>query len=340
VNITTPADGASFYDAAAVTFTATATDDEDGNLAASIAWSSSRDGSLGTVGGTFSTSALSVGTHVITASVTDSALATRSDSIWISITGASSPPVVTITAPADGASFDEAATVSFTATATDDEDGNLAASIAWSSSRDGSLGTLGGTFSTSALSIGTHVITASVTDSALATHSDSITISIMGSGGTDAYEQEVDGTVSIEAEHPDANVEFGGGLWGLIGPAGASGGQAMEASVDGQPRLEYRVNFTQTGTYYAWLRSWGGTAQSDSEYFGINGDWFANTVTMSPRNSWQWEGPFTINVATAGVQTLGVTRRESLAQVDKIFVGTSPGATPTGTGPAESSRGD
>ena len=135
------------------------------------------------------------------------------------------------------------------------------------------------------------------------------------------------------------NVLVNGGLWGLIAPAGASGGQAMEASINGSPRLEYFVNFSQTGTYYVWIRSWGSTAQSDSAFFGFDGNWLASTVVMSPRNSWQWEGPFTINVGIAGVHTLGITRRESLARVDKIFIGTSPGATPTGTGPAESGRG-
>ena len=155
----------------------------------------------------------------------------------------------------------------------------------------------------------------------------------------DPYAQEPDGTVSIEAEHADVSVAVNGVVWGLIAPGGASGGQAMEASISDQPRLEYLVNFSQTGTYYVWIRSWGATAQSDSAIFGFDGNWLANTVVMSPINSWQWEGPYTINVGGAGVHTLGITRRESLAQVDKIFVGTSPSATPTGTGPAESGRG-
>ena len=55
-------------------------------------------------------------------------------------------------------------------------------------------------------------------------------------------------------------------------------------------------------------------------------------------NSWQWEGPFTLNVSSTGVHTLGISRRESLTQVDKLFIGTSSNATPTGTGPEESLR--
>ena len=45
--------------------------DEDGDLAASLAWSSSLDGAIGS-GASFSTTTLSLGSHTITASVTDS----------------------------------------------------------------------------------------------------------------------------------------------------------------------------------------------------------------------------------------------------------------------------
>ena len=251
------------------------------------------------------------------------------------------PPVVEITSPANGASFDESATVNFTATATDNEDGVLTPSLAWSSSRDGNLGTFGAAFSTAALSVGTHTITAKVNDSGLATGSNSISVTITAvTSGTGPYNQNANGTFSIEAEHADANVMVSGGLWELIAPSGASGGQAMEAPFDnGQPRLEYRVNFSLAGTYYVWVRSWGTAGTSDSAYFGLDGAWLANRVNMSPRNSWVWSGPFTLSIGSTGTHVLGITHRESRARVDKIFIGTSAGATPTGTGPAESSRG-
>ncbi len=73
------------------------------------------------------------------------------------------PPSVQITAPAAGASFVVGSPVGFAATAADDEDGSLSAALAWSSDRDGALG-FGAAFTTSALSIGTHVVTASVSD--------------------------------------------------------------------------------------------------------------------------------------------------------------------------------
>jgi subtilisin family serine protease len=73
------------------------------------------------------------------------------------------PPVVTILSPSDGSSFSAGTNISFQATATDSEDGNIAPNLVWTSSRDGQIGT-GANFIRT-LTSGNHVITASVTDS-------------------------------------------------------------------------------------------------------------------------------------------------------------------------------
>jgi extracellular elastinolytic metalloproteinase len=86
-------------------------------------------------------------------------------------------PTVTITAPADGSSFQEGTSVGFSGTATDAEDGTLTGSLSWTSNLDGSIGS-GGSFSTATLSVGTHSITASVTDSGGLPGSDAITVTI------------------------------------------------------------------------------------------------------------------------------------------------------------------
>ncbi|SDI17099.1 hypothetical protein SAMN05428952_11031 [Nitrosomonas sp. Nm132] len=84
VTIDTPANNATFMAGEAVTFTGTAADSEDGSLTSALAWSSSLDGALGN-GGTVNTSSLSVGTHVITASVSDSGGLAGSHSISVTI---------------------------------------------------------------------------------------------------------------------------------------------------------------------------------------------------------------------------------------------------------------
>ncbi|MCB1035739.1 MAG: DNRLRE domain-containing protein, partial [Acidobacteria bacterium] len=96
VTITAPADGSSFTTGTSVTFSGTATDAEDGNISGSLSWTSSLDGAIGS-GASFSTSGLSVGTHTITASVTDSGGLPGSDAISVTITPISTPVTVTFT---------------------------------------------------------------------------------------------------------------------------------------------------------------------------------------------------------------------------------------------------
>jgi hypothetical protein len=178
VDITAPADGSTVAAGQTVTFIATAIDAEDGDISASVLWSSSIDGDLGT-GATLSTSSLSVGTHMITATVVDTASRQGSDSMALVVNAGTpnSAPVVTITAPDDGATFTAGRLASFAGTAVDSEDGTITANLAWSSSLDGPLGT-GGLVSTSALRGGRHTITASVTDSSGQPASASIVVNV------------------------------------------------------------------------------------------------------------------------------------------------------------------
>ncbi len=90
-------------------------------------------------------------------------------------------PVVTISSPADGAHYDSGASVHFSATAIDREDGNLSSKVIWTSSINGQLFT-GASFDR-VLSDGTHTITASATDSKRKTGKASVTITVGGSPG-------------------------------------------------------------------------------------------------------------------------------------------------------------
>jgi hypothetical protein len=180
--ITAPADGSSFTEGDSVTFTGTASDTEDGDISANLSWTSSLDGAIGS-GASFSTSSLSVGTHTITASVTDSGGLSGSDAITVTVNAPpNTAPTVAITAPADGSSFTQGASVTFSGTASDTEDGDISTNLSWTSSLDGAIGS-GASFSTSSLSVGTHTITASVTDSGGLSGSDAITVTITAGGG-------------------------------------------------------------------------------------------------------------------------------------------------------------
>jgi hypothetical protein len=77
------------------------------------------------------------------------------------------PPSVSILAPSNGSTIASGATVTFSGSASDKEDGNVAAALVWLSSRDGQIGS-GASFAR-VLSSGDHTITARVTDSKGAT---------------------------------------------------------------------------------------------------------------------------------------------------------------------------
>ena len=177
VIISSPADGTTSTEGIAVSFAGSASDSEDGDLTSALEWRSDLDGLVGT-GGAFSTAILSVGTHAITASVTDSASQSASAAVSVTIVPASvnTPPVIDITAPADGTTIEEGDAIQFAGSASDAEDGNLSAGIEWTSSkRHNPIGT-GATFTISTLEAGNHVVTASVTDSGGLTGSASITV--------------------------------------------------------------------------------------------------------------------------------------------------------------------
>lgn len=90
---------------------------------------------------------------------------------------ANTAPVVDITSPVNGASYASGATVSFSASATDAEDGNLSSSIVWSSSLDGVLGS-GASLSTSSLSAGNHIVSARAVDASGLAATDTVAVSI------------------------------------------------------------------------------------------------------------------------------------------------------------------
>ncbi len=90
------------------------------------------------------------------------------------------PPVVSISSPTNNSFFQVGIdNVAFSATAIDDIDGDLTNSIVWSSNLDGTIGNTGGSFNTNSLSVGTHTITASATDSQIQEGTASITVTII-----------------------------------------------------------------------------------------------------------------------------------------------------------------
>ena len=108
----------------------------------------------------------------------DGARSTTAESAVFTV--AASPPEVFISSPGDGSLLAGPQTLVLQAAAYDPEDGAVgASSIQWSSSLDGQLG-MGGLVevATADLSVGTHVLTATATDSSAATGSASVTVAV------------------------------------------------------------------------------------------------------------------------------------------------------------------
>ena len=132
--------------------------------------------------------------------------------------GSNAPPTVTIAQPPDGATFATGASITFSGTASDPEDGNLTSSLAWTSSRDGAIGT-GGSFTRSNLSSGAHTITASVSDSDGASGSKSISITV-GATGIVSLDKRIAAGSDDAEEKPSGKVVRGNDDLELVDDAG------------------------------------------------------------------------------------------------------------------------
>ena len=157
-----------------VTFTASASDPEDGPLSgASIVWTSNLvTPPLGS-GLTLSRSLPTPGVHTVSCRVTDSSGLTGSSSVLVTAVS----PVAVINHPGNGETRPASMPIPFIGDGRDFEDGPLPdAGLVWTSSLDGVIGT-GRTFNR-VLSAGTNVITLKVTDSDGGTGSRSVSLTI------------------------------------------------------------------------------------------------------------------------------------------------------------------
>lgn len=179
--------------------------------------------------------------------------------------------------------------------------------------------------------------------------------------------QDEAGFVVIEAENFDLNTPQGVHSWVFVrSPAGYSGDGTMYALPDEpvavieypdsltlSPRLDYKVEFTTTGTHYFWFR--GSDGGGDSLHAGIDGDSpFNGTMNRIDEGccgdravggvSFTWVGGSSIagrsqfDVTQAGLHTINVWMREDGQIIDKVIITTDPNYIPTGAGPEESSR--
>ena len=130
----------------------------------------------GSIGSWPASGVFPIGVSTVTWTGTDAAGNSVSDSRTVTVFNTA--PTVAISSPAPGASSFAGNPVTFAASASDPEQGDISATITWTSSIQGALGT-GAQIVVSNLVIGTHLVTASATDVAGVTASASVSISIL-----------------------------------------------------------------------------------------------------------------------------------------------------------------
>jgi hypothetical protein len=175
LSLSSPKNNAEYNNGETLTLKASASDPEDGDISGNIIWESDLDGALGT-GSEITELELSEGTHTLTATIEDSHGAEVVATLTLEMLN--NAPEVSISSPDDSSIIQEGDSIDFTASASDYENGALSgASITWSSSKDGSLGT-GATLSTDSLSTGVHQITVTAIDSDGSAAESQITITV------------------------------------------------------------------------------------------------------------------------------------------------------------------
>ncbi len=268
------------------------------------------------------------------------------------------PPVVSITAPAPGATFTKGETITIAASASD-SDGSIAkVEFFRGSTKLGEDTTSPYRYNWNNVPQGNFSLSAIATDNeGAATTSSLVNISIQGDGGGGDYFLETGGVLSIEAENYDGSVPGSGSASSsyleVFPSASASNGAAIRAmpnaGVNTQdntigPGYSYPVYFSTIGTYNVWIRMLAEVNTNDSWHVGLDGTLLTGggTGLGMLANNWDWANrvsgaTVTVTIDTPGVHTINVWMREDGAQLDKLVF--TLGSAPTGTGPAESPRG-
>jgi hypothetical protein len=254
---------------------------------------------------------------------------------WVlELTTPISPPAVTITAPASGASVDEGSAVTFTGSAVDYRGAALTgAALAWTSSIDGDIGT-GNSFTRSTLSVGAHTIrlTATDEDGRRGTASIDLTVRVSGPAawvvagdGSSAIVSSSDGIHWTARPSPLGRgraVARSADLWVATGDiSAADGSTSLVTSTDGITWTARATPFDNTAFTVAWdgqLWLAGAAARSGSATMAMSTD----------GTTWTTAGVTPFTIATLG-----------LAWNGQLWVAVGAGGRGTGTTIARSPDG-
>ena len=192
---------------------------------------------------------------------------------------------------------------------------------------------------------GTYVLQLEADDGDL---TDTDTVQIVVAAASTAF-QESGGTVVMECENYDDNdTSSDGSPWendtsygGYVGTghmtAPSSGGSKSWST---GAALTYDIDFTTAGTYYIWVRRYADRAQENEAFVGLDGTQIGGTFDgyNGSYDQWYWQEHGTVVYISSGSHQFNLRRREKQYGVDRIILTDDSGYTPSGNGPAESSR--
>ncbi|GEM_PF-1306362 len=194
---------------------------------------------------------------------------------------------------------------------------------------------------------GTYTVTLTVDDGIQNSRISTATVTV-----TDIFQQNIDGLLSLETENADTNISRNGFSWTAIDSGIFSGGRALQATPASgpaqdaagysltSPQLDFRVNFSQAGTHYVWVRGIGQQSNGNSVHIGLDGVETASSQNISfPLSTTPvWYGGINVasfEVAATGIHTINVWMRETGFIIDKLIVTTDVNFVPAGFGPAD-----
>jgi hypothetical protein len=108
-------------------------------------------------------------------------------------------------------------------------------------------------------------------------------------------------------------------------PTPNNGGNITAANAKTQsPRLDYPLNFTQSGTYHIWVRMFSNNANDNTVFVGLTATVTPVAVATVSNNSWVWVDAASTFVVTAPLTTtLSVWMGKDGTKIDQIKVTTS-----------------
>jgi hypothetical protein len=123
--------------------------------------------------------------------------------------------------------------------------------------------------------------------------------------------------------------------------ASPDAGQSNPSTELGEsPRVDYQINFTQTGNHRIWVRMLSGSGSDDEVHVGINTSLTSPSAQASleaaSTDTWVWVRSISINVPTTGVRFVSIWMQDDGSKIDALMVVRSnvgSDSTPTDTTP-------